>query len=94
MDLIEKIENEIYQQTRNGRDTIYIEVEDLRELGIYIDEKKQGREFVDLKILQPALKRYKFRNSLKVDINNCSKDNITYREFIREIKNIEKGRDD
>lgn len=85
MNLVEKIENEIYQQTRNGRDTIYIEVNDLREIGIHIDENKQGREFVDLNILQSALKRYKFRNSLKVEPLKQE----TFKEVEADIKSIE-----
>ena len=35
------------------------------------------------------MKKYKFKNDLKVDV----KPEKTYREFVREIKNIERGRE-
>jgi len=66
MNLIEKLEKEILQQTRNGRDTLYMETDDLREIGIHIDENKQGRVYVDAQSVESALKRYKFKDSLKV----------------------------
>lgn len=92
-DIIEKLENEIWEQTRNGRDRIYVEVEDLKKLGCSTDENKTGRIYVDVNYLRAAIKRYKFKGDLKVDIDKCSTDNMTYREFIKEIKNIERGRD-
>ena len=60
MNLKEKLDKEILQQTRNGRDSVYIEVKDLQELGIHTD-KEEGRTFVDLVTLQSALKKYEFR---------------------------------
>ena len=92
MNLVEKIENEIFQQSRNGRDNMYIEVEDLKELGIYIDENKQGRAFVDKSTLQTALKRYKFKDTLKVDITPTKQE--TFKDVEKDVKNIENKQPD
>ena len=90
MNLIEKLENEIWEQTRNGRDRIYVEVEDLKKLGCSTDENKTGRIYVDVNYLRAAIKRYKFKGDLKVDV----KPEITFNDLEKEIKNIERGRDD
>ncbi len=90
MNLIEKLEEEIWQQTRNGRKSIYVEADDLRTLGYNIDKNKKGRTFVDLEELRAYMKRYKFKNDLKVDV----KPEITYKQLEDEIKNIERGRED
>lgn len=87
---IEKLEDEIWEQIRNGRTKIYVEADDLRKLGYHIDSNKQGRVFIDLSILREYMKRYQFKAGLKVDINECSSNNITYRQFMRELRNLEK----
>lgn len=84
MNLIEKLEDEIWEQVRNGRDTIYVEVEDLKELGCKTDENKTGRIYVDVNYLRAAMKRYEFKENLKVEPKQQ-----TYREFIREIRSKE-----
>lgn len=88
--LLEKLDKEITQQTRNGRDTLYLEADDLRALGCDIDEDKKGRTWVDLNYVIPFIKRYKFKQDLKVETTPVQ----TYKEFIREIKAKEKERDD
>ena len=84
--LIEKLDKEITEQTRNGREDVYIEVEDLNKLGYGIDPKKTGRVYVDVNYLRIAMKRYKFKDQLKVETKP-----ITYKELEAEIKNIERG---
>ena len=91
--LLEKLDKEITQQTRNGRKEIYIEADDLRALGYHIDANKKGRTFIDLSILNEYIKRYKFKDSLKVDINSCNSNDMTYREFLKELRKIEEDRD-
>lgn len=90
---IDKLENEIWQQTRNGRDTVYIEVDDLRKLGYHIDSNKSGRVFIDLSILREYIKRYQFKDNLRVDISKCNSKDMTYREFMKELRKIETGKD-
>ena len=89
MELLERLEEEIWQQTRNGRDRIYVEVEDLKKLGCNTDENKTGRIYVDLNYLRAAIKRYKFKGDLKVDV----KPEKTYKDLEKEIKTIERGRE-
>lgn len=90
MDLIEKLEEEIWQQTRNGRKEIYVDADDLRALGYYIKEEKKGRTFINVEELRSYMKKYKFKNDLKVDV----KPETTFKDLEKEIKNIERGRDD
>ena len=87
--LIEKLDKEITQQTRNGRDTIYVEVEDLKKLGCSTDENKTGRIYVDVNYLRAAIKRYEFKENLKYNGNT-----ISYRQFMKEIRELEKGSED
>lgn len=89
MDLIEKLEEEIWQQIRNGRKSIYVEADDLRALGYDIDKNKKGRTFIDLEELRAYIKRYKFKNDLKVDV----KPEKTFKDLENEIRNKERGRD-
>jgi hypothetical protein len=90
--LIERLDKEITQQTRNGRNEVYIQVEDLNKLGYSISTQKTGRIYVDVEYLRIAMKRYAFKQGLKVDTTGIYEKPKTYREFIREIKN--KERDD
>ena len=89
MNLIEKLEEEIWQQTRNGRTEVYIDADDLRKLGYYIKEEKKGRTFISVTELRSYMKKYKFKNDLKVDV----KPEKTYREFVKEIREKERGRE-
>ena len=96
-DFINRLDKEITQQTRNGREDVYIQVEDLNKLGYGITSEKTGRIYVDVAYLRIAMRRYAFKQGLKVDMSGVySKENMTYREFVRKIRNIEqsKGRDD
>ena len=88
MDLLEKLDKEITEQTRNGREDVYIDVDDLNELGYGIDPNKTGKVYVDLNYLRSAIKRYKFKGDLKVDIEP---EPQTYREFIRSLRDKEKN---
>ena len=85
-DLLEKLDKEITEQTRNGREDVYIEVDDLNKLGYGIDPKKTGRVYVDVAYLRIAMQRYKFKGEIKVE----SKE-LTFKQLEQEIKNIEKG---
>ena len=90
MGLIEKLEEEIWQQTRNGRKDVYIDADDLRALGYYINENKKGRTFINVEELREYIRNYKkkdFKESLKVEV----KPQQTYREFIKELKDIERN---
>lgn len=89
MDFIERLEEEIWSQTRNGRKEIYIDADDLRKLGYYIKEEKKGRTFIDVNELRSYMKKYQFKNDLKVDV----KPEKTYKDLEKEIKNIERGRE-
>ena len=86
MDLLKKLENEITQQTRNGRENIYVDVNDLNELGYKIDENKQGRVYVDLSTLRLYMNKYKFKNSLKVETH---KRQETFKDVQKDIEKIE-----
>ena len=88
-DLIEKLDREITQQTRNGRKDVYIEVDDLNKLGYGIDPNKKGRVYVDVGYLKIAMKRYQFKENLKYNGNTMS-----YRQFMKEIREMEKGSED
>jgi len=89
-DLIGKLEEEIWQQTRNGRKEIYVDADDLRALGYYIDSNKKGRTFINVEELRSYMKKYKFKNDLKVE---SLKPEKTYKDLEKEIKIIERGRE-
>ena len=68
----QKLVDEITHQTRNGRQDLYLKVEDLKHLGltglenetaerIYISEKEVNKLLADYD-------RHHFRDSLKVDV--------------------------
>lgn len=73
---LEKLEKEIEQQSRNGRQTIYVETSVMNELGVsYSTMNGEERVFVDKTRLESLIKQYKkehtsFRDSLKVDVSN------------------------
>ena len=82
---IEKLKKEIAEQTRNGREDVYIEVDDLNKLGYGIDPNKTGRVYVDVAYLKIAIERYEFRGRVKVE-----RKQQTFKELEAEIKNIER----
>lgn len=89
-EFIERLEDEIAQQTRNGRDEIYIEADDLRKLGYHIDKNKQGRTFINVNILREYIKRYKFKDNLKVKPIKQE----TFKDVENDIKRIERSKVD
>ena len=58
MDILEKLDKEITEQTRNGRTGLYISTDDLEELGMTPFENK-GRVWIDVSKLNKLIKRYK-----------------------------------
>lgn len=56
--LLEKLDKEITEQTRNGRDMMYIETSDLEELGMS-EFKNKGRVWIEIDKLNKLIKRYK-----------------------------------
>lgn len=85
-ELIEKLEKEIAEQTRNGREEVYIEAEDLNKLGYGIDKNKQGRVWVDVVYLKLVINRHKFKEDLRVEPQPVK----TYKNLLEEIKRIER----
>ena len=85
-ELIEKLEKEIAEQTRNGREEVYIEAEDLNKLGYGIDKNKQGRVWVDVVYLKLVINRHKFKDDLRVEIQPVK----TYKNLLEDIKRIER----
>lgn len=85
-ELLEKLEKEITEQTRNGREDVYIEVDDLNKLGYNIDPKKTGRVYVDVAYLKIVIQRYKFKDTIRIEPKQQ-----TFRQLEKEIKEIEKG---
>lgn len=73
---IQELEEDLWKQTRNGRDEVYIKTQDLQELqGARIDKANNGRIFVKYSYVLQLIKDYKeknkkklFKESLKVDI--------------------------
>ena len=73
---VEKLENEIAQQTRNGRDTVYLKITDLKEIGFDIQQKDEERTFISVASVRSMLQKYKFKNRIKVENNTTiNKDN-------------------
>ena len=58
MNILEKLDKEITQQTRNGRDMMYIETSDLEELGMS-EFKNKGRVWIKVECLNKLIKLYK-----------------------------------
>ena len=73
---IQELENEIWKQTRNGRDEVYIKESDLQELqGIQVEAANDTRVFVNETYLRTLINAYKeknkkklFKDSLKVNV--------------------------
>ena len=58
MNILEKLDKEITEQTRNGRDMMYIETSDLEKLGMS-EFKNKGRVWIEIDKLNKLIKRYK-----------------------------------
>lgn len=59
--LLEKLDKEITEQTRNGRDMMYIETSDLEELGMS-EFKNKGRVWIKVECLNKIIRLYKDKN--------------------------------
>ena len=66
MDILEKLDKEITEQTRNGRTEVYLSINDLRTIGMTIIEEDK-RTYVDVASVKTAMKRYAFRQSMKAE---------------------------
>lgn len=60
MNVLEKIEKEITEQTRNGRTIMYIHTDDLEQLGM-TPFKNRGRVWIEISKLNMLIKDYKER---------------------------------
>lgn len=61
---LDKLEQEIAQQTRNGRQSVYVKISDLKELGDTCQTTSDSdRIFVDLDKLESLLSNYKVRHT-------------------------------
>ena len=56
--LLEKLDKEITEQTRNGRDMLYISTDDLEKLGMS-EFRTKGRAWIKVECLNKLIKRYK-----------------------------------
>lgn len=73
---IQRLEEEIWKQIRNGRDEVYLKIQDIQELkGEEVDKTENRRIFLNVLYVQELINKYKqknkkklFRDSLKVDI--------------------------
>ena len=84
---INKLKDEIAHQIRNGRTEVYISKEELKELGINIEDNEE-RVFMDadyiLSLIEKCEKK-SFKESLKVDVKPISKqrENCNTKELER-----------
>lgn len=58
MNILEKLDKEITQQTRNGRSELYISTDDLEALGMSKFETS-GRVWIKIEYLKKLINRYK-----------------------------------
>jgi hypothetical protein len=56
---IQELEEMIIEQTRNGRDTIYVPVSILDELGASYEQTQEQKVFIDEKKLEDLVDKYK-----------------------------------
>ena len=62
---INKLKEELEEQTRNGRTQVYIKVEDLKTLTDKKEIKEQGRIYLDIDYVKELIDTYEYRNSFK-----------------------------
>ena len=75
MDL-QQLEEDIWMQIRNGRDEVYLKIQDIQELkGEEVDLSDDRRIFLNVVYVRELINKYKqknkkklFRDSLKVDV--------------------------
>lgn len=73
---IQRLEEEIWKQIRNGRDEVYLKIQDIQELKEEeVDTTDDRRIFLNVVYVQELINKYKqrnkkksFRDSLKVDV--------------------------
>lgn len=70
MDL-KKLEDNIAQQTRNGRREIYMSTDDLRELGLDLTPNNR-MVFVNVYRLNQLIERYKYEQKLEEKANKAN----------------------
>ena len=62
---INKLKEELEEQTRNGRTQVYIKVEDLKTLTDKKEIKEEGRVYLDIDYVKELIDTYEYRNSFK-----------------------------
>ena len=62
---INKLKEELEEQTRNGRTQVYIKVEDLKTLTDKKEIKEQGRIYLDIDYVKELIDTYEYRKGLK-----------------------------
>ena len=62
---INKLKEELEEQTRNGRTQVYIKVEDLKTLTDKKEIKEQGRIYLDIDYVKELIDTYEYRNRFK-----------------------------
>lgn len=90
MDLIERLEKLIQEQNRNGRNMIYVSIEDLEELGYRnLDVRgAEGKQFIDLATLKSLMKRYMFRYNSKSRLERTEGAVSESRNRVKESRKI------
>lgn len=91
----QKLVDEITHQTRNGRQNLYLKVEDLKHLGLTgLESETAERVFITKDEVNKLLANYDrnhFRESLKVDVpktthlTNVDKTGYPFKSIDREI---------
>lgn len=91
----QKLVDEITHQTRNGRQNLYLKVEDLKHLGLTgLENETAERIFISEKEVNKLLAdydRHHFKESLKVDVprktrlTNVDKTGYHFKSVDREI---------
>jgi len=94
---LQRLKKELEHQTRNGRTTVYVRLEDLKELEENLSKCLYGRDRINISAsyLEELIDRYEqkhnFKNSLKVDaselqnkINNKEGEKIYYKDNERD----------
>ena len=62
---INKLKEELEEQTRNGRTQVYIKVEDLKTLTDKKEISEEGRVYLDIDYVKELINTYEYRNSFK-----------------------------
>lgn len=60
---INKLKEELEEQTRNGRTQVYIKVEDLKTLTDKEEIKEEGRVYLDINYVKELISTYEYRKS-------------------------------